>query len=149
MHVSDQPPADPPVSAFSFSSGDHSLTCLSAARAELTWLHAKTNLRSTVAGLNTPARWRDQHDLINPTIQLNMTHCIINITGHVPDTSLECRSITEAKQHFMTVSRESYQLGIRITGYIHLAGSADQKKNEPVYILSTGERGGLIIKPHE
>ena len=148
MHVSDQPPADPPVSA----SLSHRATTRSPAflpRAELTWLHAKTNLRSTVAGLNTPARWRDQHDLINPTIQLNMTHCIINITGHVPDTSLECRSITEAKQHFMTVSRESYQLGIRITGYIHLAGSADQKKNEPVYILSTGERGGLIIKPHE
>ena len=78
-----------------------------------------------------------------------MTHCTIKIPDHVPDTSMECRSIGEAKQHFMTVSRDSYQLGIRITGYIHLAGASDQKKNEPDYILFTGERGGLIIKPGE
>ena len=32
-----------------------------------------------------------------------MTHCTIKIPDHVPDTSMECRSIGEAKQHFMNM----------------------------------------------
>lgn len=78
-----------------------------------------------------------------------MTRCFMKLTAYVPDNFMECRTISEAKQHFMDAARLPYRNGVRIKGSIHLANSQKTIKEDPDFILEIGERGGLLLLPGE